>query len=130
MLMNFFKKLQLFIFSCRTFVEQFLLSIKTRTMSTKTSMEISPMVYPLGNNGTLMSFTGAAEVLIEMENCKDEADMVEALNRVKVNYEDLVAELPQLLEYDAQDKLKIQNTFWVLNQVRKFLGGVQVLKAS
>lgn len=128
--MIFFKKLQLFIFSCRTFVEQFLLSIKTKTMSTKTSMEISPMVYPLGSNGTLMSFTGAAEVLIEMENCKDEADMVEALNRVKVNYEDLVAELPQLLEYDAQDKLKIQNTFWVLNQVRKFLGGVQVLKAS
>lgn len=97
-------------------------------MNAKATIEISPMECQLGDEGMLISFTGAAEVLVEMENVKNHAEMEEALARVKMNYEDIVAHLPQLLDYDAQDSIKIKDTFWVLNQVRKFLGGVKILR--
>lgn len=98
-------------------------------MRTDNMMITEPMVYKIGNGEMLLSFTGAAEALVEMEHIRHINEMEEALARVKENYDEMVAELPQLLEYEAEDKLKIQETFWVLNNVRKFLGGIKVLKA-
>ncbi|MCP9764951.1 hypothetical protein [Lacihabitans soyangensis] len=97
-------------------------------MRTNTTLITEPMVLKLGKSDTLISIGGACEALVEMDNCQNEADMEQALARVKQNYEDMVAELPQLLEYEHEDKRKIQDTFWVLNNVRKVLGGIKILK--
>ena len=98
-------------------------------MNTTKSIITEPMVLKLGNTDSIISFTGTCEALAEIEHCRSMPEMEEALARVKENYEEMVANLPQLLEYEAEDKRKIQDTFWVLNQVRKMLGGIKIFKA-
>ena len=97
-------------------------------MRTDNMMITEPMVYKMGNGETMLSFTGAAEALVEMEHIRNAKEMEEALDRVKENYNEMVAGLPMLLEYEAEDKDKIHDTFWVLNNVRKFMNGIKVVR--
>lgn len=97
-------------------------------MRTNTTMEIEPMVYKIGNDGTMLSFTGAAEALVDLDNCKNVLEMERALDGLKEYYDVTLAELPMLVDYEAENKNKLHDTFWVLNNVKKFLSGIKVLR--
>lgn len=97
-------------------------------MKTNTTLITEPMVLKLGNSDSLISIDGTCEALLELEKCQNIADMERALAGLKEYYDVTLSELPMLVDYEAENKEKLRDTFWVLNNVKKILMGIKIFR--